>query len=347
MLDKLMVFPTMPDGYVANASYFEPLYVALLEFRRRFMAVYNFITPENGFELPALAFRSNPKGILNYFLEKIPEPIGMNIHNLIKPPRGGYQSVENYMELFYVEVIKIMDHSRSTRSFNLIVRGPAQLERGKEAYEMQRERNARAGTDRREQASTKQQRFAQIHDDELDPYGAVQISDGHEQEPYDASSHIRFRHSDPEEYDHEDLDEDASFDDELRQMVGDVRGRKPPDKSSSDYAKSPGGCTSTLYFGKCTRGDSCPWKHDKDTLARTWEYYFDLVKNSSYNPKRHLSGQKPSNGKPAGDAKALTFAGEVDGTTTTSGSAPRSILQQQSSYRKLAGDSAQQPVPDR
>ena len=37
-------------------------------------------------------------------------------------------------------------------------------------------------------------------------------------------------------------------------------------ETSEPYVKSPGGCISTLYYGICKKGKSCPYKHDVETL---------------------------------------------------------------------------------
>ena len=57
--------------------------------------------------------------------------------------------------------------------------------------------------------------------------------------------------------------------------------------------------------GRCTKGDRCPWKHDPDTLRRTWEWQNNSLQKSFF--KTH----------PAGRSLSLLPTGKVGG-----GSAP-------------------------
>jgi hypothetical protein len=78
-LHKNLKFPALPNGYVVTTTYYQPMWRALLEYRNKFVSLYEILTANIEFELPPLRTYNNVKGLIAAFLDHIPQDHGATI----------------------------------------------------------------------------------------------------------------------------------------------------------------------------------------------------------------------------------------------------------------------------
>jgi hypothetical protein len=123
-MDDSLVFPALPENYEFSVDNFEPMYLSLLEWKRRFVSMLDLMT-SSGIDavfIPPLAYKKHPRGLISIFMEPIPAGFGENIYNRLKFSEvKKLKTMEDFLSIFYVEVQSLQDHSERskllTRSF--------------------------------------------------------------------------------------------------------------------------------------------------------------------------------------------------------------------------------------
>jgi hypothetical protein len=78
-LNKNLKFPHLPDGYVVSASFYQPMSKALIEFKGKFLTLYDLLTTFIDYPLPPLRTKGLKKGILSCFIDLIPQNHGVKL----------------------------------------------------------------------------------------------------------------------------------------------------------------------------------------------------------------------------------------------------------------------------
>ena len=77
--NKNLEFPHLPDGYVVSASFYQPMSKALIEFKGKFLTLYDLLTTFIDYPLPPLRTKGLKKGILSCFIDAIPQNHGVKL----------------------------------------------------------------------------------------------------------------------------------------------------------------------------------------------------------------------------------------------------------------------------
>ena len=80
-LNRNLTFPTLPSGYIVSVNMYRPMYLALLAWQTNFFFLYDLLITDLRCELPQFRTRNGVKGILDSFLDPIPQEHG---HNLLR-----------------------------------------------------------------------------------------------------------------------------------------------------------------------------------------------------------------------------------------------------------------------
>ena len=78
-LNKNLKFPHLPDGYIVSASYYQPMSKALVEFKGKFITLYDLLTTFIDYPLPPLRTKGLKKGILSTFIDAISQNHGVKL----------------------------------------------------------------------------------------------------------------------------------------------------------------------------------------------------------------------------------------------------------------------------
>ena len=78
-LNKNLKFPHLPDCYIVSASYYQPMPKALIEFKGKFITLYDLLTIFIDYPLPLLRTEGLKKGIISTFIDAIPQNHGVKM----------------------------------------------------------------------------------------------------------------------------------------------------------------------------------------------------------------------------------------------------------------------------
>ena len=93
-LNRNLTFPPLPSGYIVSVNMYRPMYLALLAWQTNFFFLYDILTTDLQCELPQFRTRNGVKGILDSFLDPIPQDHG---HKLLKALN--FDQVKNMKDL--------------------------------------------------------------------------------------------------------------------------------------------------------------------------------------------------------------------------------------------------------
>ena len=78
-LNKNIKFPHLSHGYIACASYYQPMSQALIEFKGKLITLYDLLTTFIDYPLPPLKTKFLKKGVFSTFIDSIPQNHGVKI----------------------------------------------------------------------------------------------------------------------------------------------------------------------------------------------------------------------------------------------------------------------------
>ena len=93
-LNRHLEFPSLPSGYIVSVNMYRPMYLALLAWQSSFFFLYDILTTDLQCDLPQFRTRNGVKGILDSFLDPIPQDNG---HKLLKALN--FDQVKNMKDL--------------------------------------------------------------------------------------------------------------------------------------------------------------------------------------------------------------------------------------------------------
>jgi hypothetical protein len=119
-LNKNLKFPPLPNGYVVTTTYYQPMWRALLEYRNKFISLYEVLTADIEFELPPLRTHNTVKGLIAAFLDHIPQEHGAKVFK-----RMNYEQVKamkcivtDFIPVFFTLARGLFDQSMKVRDTN-------------------------------------------------------------------------------------------------------------------------------------------------------------------------------------------------------------------------------------
>ena len=260
-LNKNLKFPHLPDGYIVSASYYQPMSKALVEFKGKFITLYDLLTTFIDYPLPPLRTKGLKKGILSTFIDAIPQNHGVKL----------LQSM-NYDQLKSMTDIK----KEFFPAFFAIIRGITKqsniVKDLNNTMDMQfNNQYKKESSDSKKSSSTPSRHLSNITE-----YTTPSNESDNENE-YSTTYNTEFF------YQHiaslqNDVDNESSNEvsDNLTNLT------IPKEKTILP-------CFTMLRTGKCIKGAECKYSHIKTELIKAWQDMFTELKTSPFNPNKHLT----------------------------------------------------------
>jgi hypothetical protein len=260
-LIKNLKFPHLPDGYIVSASYYQPMSKALIEFKGKFITLYDLLTTFIDYPLPPLRTKGLKKGILSTFVDAIPQNHGLKI----------LQSM-NYEQLKSMNDIK----KEFFPAFFAIIRGITKqsniVKDLNHTMDMQfNKQYKKESTDFKKPSSTPSRNLSNI------TQHTTPSNESDNENEYSTTYTTEFF------YEHiaslqNDVDDQSSNEDttNLTNLT------LPKEKTILP-------CYTMLRTGKCIKGAECKYSHNKAELIKAWQDMFTELKASPFNPNKHLT----------------------------------------------------------
>lgn len=120
-LNRNLKFPELPSGYVVSASYYKPMYEALLIWRTKFNNLFDILTSDAEFTLPPLRTINQVKGLIAAFVDPIPFDHGNKIlRSLNQEQIKKMKSIQtDFIPVFFEVVRQTYSHSQRIYDINL------------------------------------------------------------------------------------------------------------------------------------------------------------------------------------------------------------------------------------
>ena len=267
-LNKNLRFPSLPDGYVVSASYYQPMAKALLEFRGKFTTLWDLLTTFIDYPLPPLRTKGLKKGILSTFVDAIPQNHGAKILQSMnyEQLKSMTDIKKDFFPVFFAIVRQITKQSNIVKDLNYTMEMQFTNQYKKEY------------SDAKKLSSTPIKNLSHI---------AESATPAYESDNEDITmnnTNLFYQHI-------------ASMKNEENEQYQSSTGDTPIlFNLTLPKEKVILPCYTMLRTGKCVKGQECKYSHTKEELIRAWQNMFAELKASPYNPNKHLS---PGNTKPS------------------------------------------------
>jgi hypothetical protein len=271
-MDNNLKFPQLPDNYKVSLINFEPMYVALLEYRFRFESLMDLLTGSStpASAIPPLDYKKHPRGLITIFMDHIPDQIGVFIYDRIETADlKALKTMRQFLMLFAAQLQAIQLHSAET-------------------VRWQRTWQNLAGRTQDDSPVTRSYVTNPMKTPQRTwvPRQHNLISDQSPAEDFD-------------EYVRESVMEETqdTFVEQLLAMEEAQLEESFAAALSTDEPTptTPNGCWVMLFKGSCPKKGACRFSHDRAVLAETWKLYFQQLKQSPFNPQAdlHQRGDNP------------------------------------------------------
>ena len=267
-LNKNLKFPHLPDGYIVSASYYQPMSKALIEFKGKFITLYDLLTTFIDYPLPPLRTKGLKKGILSTFIDAIPQNHGVKILQSMNYDqlKSMTDIKKEFFPAFFAIIRGITKQSNIVKDLNHTMDMQFNTQYKKESF------------DSKKPSSTPSRNLSNITEITIpsnDSYNENEYSPTYDTEYF--YQHIASLQND--------------VDDQSSNEVADNLTNLSFPKEKTILP-----CFTMLRTGKCVKGQECKYSHTKEELIKAWQNMFAELKASPYNPNKHLS---PGNTKPS------------------------------------------------
>jgi hypothetical protein len=266
-LNKNLKFPSLPDGYIVSASYYQPMSKALIEFRGKFTTLWDLLTTFIDYPLPPLRTKGLKKGILSTFVDAIPQNHGTKILQSMNYDqlKSMADIKKDFFPVFFSIVRQITKQSNIIKDLN-------------HTMDMQFNNQYKKDTsDSKKQSTTPFKNLSNITE-----YTTPNDNDSNNEDFTTNNTDLFYQHiaSIINDKDDQSTNEDSN---NLSNLT------LPKEKTILP-------CYTMLRTGKCVKGAECKYSHIKAELIKAWQDMFTELKASPFNPNKHLT---PANTKNA------------------------------------------------
>ena len=266
-LNKNLKFPHLPDGYIVSASYYQPMSKALIEFKGKFITLYDLLTTFIDYPLPPLRTKGLKKGILSTFVDAIPQNHGLKILQSMN-----YEQLKSMTDIkteffpaFFAIIRGITKQSNIVKDLNHTMDMQFNTQYKKES------------SDYKKLSSTPPRNLSNITE-----YATPSNESDNENECSTTWNTESF-------YQHIT----SLQNDEHNQSSNEVSDNLANLKIPIEKTILP--CFTMLRTGKCVKGTECKYSHIKAELIKAWQDMFTELKTSPFNPNKHLTSGNTKN----------------------------------------------------
>ena len=266
-LNKNLKFPHLPDGYIVSASYYQPMSKALIEFKGKFITLYDLLTTFIDYPLPPLRTKGLKKGILSTFVDAIPQNHGQKILQSMN-----YEQLKSMTDIkteffpaFFAIIRGITKQSNIVKDLNHTMDMQFNTQYKKES------------SDYKKLSSTPPRNLSNITE-----YATPSNESDNELVCSTTWNTESF-------YQHIT----SLQNDEHNQSSNEVSDNLANLKIPIEKTILP--CFTMLRTGKCVKGTECKYSHIKAELIKAWQDMFTELKTSPFNPNKHLTSGNTKN----------------------------------------------------
>jgi hypothetical protein len=263
--------------YKPTASYFKPLYEAILAYRTKFLNVYTFMAENNSANTPRLDTKEG--GIIKIFLSKIPFGYGASLYSSLKVPKHGWETLELFLNDFYKVV---QAHFKiSQQSYALSNHFDSNNKLGYEVFS--KDDQGVQNNKYNNKLGAKSTKLNYIENDN-NIQEDLSLDEEYIQDSNEPHIGIKKYENTLEKKDAEyDIDADNDTDiepDIIKLEVNNVTNMNTNKASNTNTV--PGGCFMMLLHGECKRKDKCTYSHDVNVLNKSCTAYVNTLMKSKY-----------------------------------------------------------------
>lgn len=281
-LNKNLKFPHLPDGYIVSASYYQPMSKALIEFKGKFITLYDLLTTFIDYPLPPLRTKGLKKGILSTFVDAIPQNHGLKILQSMN-----YEQLKSMTDIkkeffpaFFAIIRGITKQSNIVKDLNHTMDMQFNNQYKKESSDFKKP----SSTPSRNLSNITQHTTPSNESDNENEYSATYTTEFF----YEHIASLK-----------NDVDDQSSNEDttNLTNLT------LPKEKTILP-------CYTMLRTGKCVKGAECKYSHNKAELIKAWQDMFTELKASPFNPNKHLTPGNTKNAYNTPQSKTLQCIAE-------------------------------------
>jgi hypothetical protein len=268
-LNKNLKFPHLPDGYVVSASFYQPMSKALIEFKGKFLTLYDLLTTFIDYPLPPLRTKGLKKGILSCFIDLIPQNHGVKLLQSMNYDQLKLMTdiKKDFFPVFFSIVRNITKQSNIIKDLN-------------HTMEMQfTNQYKKEYSDSKKQSSTPTpfKNLSNITESTIPTY------ESDNEDITMNNTNLFYQHI-------------ASMKNEENEQ-SESSVEDPHDLSNLAITKEKTilPCYTMLRSGKCVKGTECKYSHIKTELIKGWQDMFTELKASPFNPNKHLTQANTKN----------------------------------------------------
>jgi hypothetical protein len=311
MLEYNVQFPTLPKDYKPRSDNFQPMYDALLLYRKNFETVYEILAEENEANIPAATYKDG--GLVKIFANKIPFDY---CHKFLRADgTTKFTSIKVFIRRFYEERVEVHYESfKVARNMNQNF-DVSTLSKAAQAFKSSKDNAATpsrfqkgsgyrsggnySGTHRVQHVQqADEQNDSADEDSDVDGYPSARKLNA--EDGYDGTSGA----VNDDAYADVEEDESSMTETELKSAAplppeDDVEAQLQALAALNAAASTraggagagkdgkpnvPNGCFGMLFYDKCSRPGKCSYSHEHSVLAKSYSYYMKLLLESKYKP---------------------------------------------------------------
>ena len=261
----------LPKGYKPTASNFRPFYDALLQYKAKFLRVYEIMAEDNEENIPET--NNKDGGLAKIFIEKIPFEYGTRTFRTLKEKK--FKDIYVFLKKFF-DSAKL--HYELSKQANYMTQhfGGTEYLAG----------NSGKPLPRPSKPNTRAINAIDI-EEEQDAY----VSSEDEQKIYIEEQIEKLQmHKDEIDYNSDCIDDSLSAFSSTNPR-GNLKPGKQVDVKKKDF---PHACFQLLFYGKCQKGSKCPHSHDYASLNQAHGHYLKLLSESKYKSPTSILKKPPN-----------------------------------------------------
>ena len=291
-LAKHSYFET-PSNYKPNVSDFKPFYDALLQYKARFLRIYEIMAANNEDNIPET--NNKEGGLIKIFVDKIPFEYGSRTFRALK--KNKFNTIYEFLTLFFAHTKKHYETSVKAQNMQqhfggteyVANRSAKPIPRPFTAPHNSHRVNAMAQEISNHEENEEEQVFIDQQIEEMQHPVAIEDDSEDDAEKVAPAAELDYLNGESEEQQqYPDVPDNAAalhaFSNSAKSPNNrDDQRRSFPDRSQpSADKKLPRGCFQMLFFNTCNKGSRCSYSHDHSVLHGAFEFYTKLLAESKY-----------------------------------------------------------------